>query len=119
MSCTHARACPCAGHENRKHCVFAAFMVTDARARYIVAGSEDGCICLWDLQTKQARRPQHPPVPCASTPVHPPSTCLEQARSLRPAPLLDQHGFNLRPFLHRPCPSLAGARQPCSQQRAQ
>ena len=56
-----------AGHENRKHCVFAAFMVTDARARYIVSGSEDGCVCLWDLQSKQVRRHDvfTPAVPCS------------------------------------------------------
>ena len=44
-----------AGHENRKHCIFAAFLVTDPCAKRIVAGSEDGAVCFWDLQTKQAR----------------------------------------------------------------
>ena len=44
-----------AGHENNKHCLFAAFLVTDARAKRVVSGSEDHSIVIWDLNSKQAR----------------------------------------------------------------
>ena len=44
-----------AGHENSKHCLFAAFLVTDARAKRVVSGSEDHSIVIWDLNSKQAR----------------------------------------------------------------
>ena len=45
-----------AGHRNRKHCLFAAFSITDPQERkWIVAGSEDHSIYIWGINSKQAR----------------------------------------------------------------
>ena len=45
-----------AGHKNCKHCLFAAFCVTDREKRkWIVAGSEDHSVYIWGLNNKQAR----------------------------------------------------------------
>jgi len=40
------------GHVNEKYCIFATFYL-GKNAQYIVAGSEDGKVCVWDLQSKQ------------------------------------------------------------------
>lgn len=38
------------GHQNRVYCVASTFSVTNGK--YIVSGSEDRCVCIWDLQGK-------------------------------------------------------------------
>lgn len=39
-----------AGHTNRVYCITSTFSVTNGK--YIVSGSEDKCVYLWDLQQK-------------------------------------------------------------------
>ncbi|KAF5191679.1 Wd repeat-containing protein, partial [Thalictrum thalictroides] len=39
------------GHVNSKYCISSAFSVTNGK--YIVSGSEDHLVYLWDLQTKE------------------------------------------------------------------
>ena len=39
------------GHINSKFCIPATFSVTNGK--YIVSGSEDNCVYLWDLQTRK------------------------------------------------------------------
>lgn len=39
------------GHVNSKFCIPATFSVTNGK--YIVSGSEDNCVYLWDLQTRK------------------------------------------------------------------
>lgn len=41
------------GHRNNKYCVFSTFVVTDRERKYVLSGSEDGLLYLWDLQTRQ------------------------------------------------------------------
>ena len=43
----------CAGHQNAKYCVFAAFSTTDVHGKWVVAGSEDGSLLIWDLNRKE------------------------------------------------------------------
>ncbi|CDP14622.1 unnamed protein product [Coffea canephora] len=38
------------GHVNRLYCITPTFSVTNGK--YIVSGSEDKCVCIWDLQGK-------------------------------------------------------------------
>ncbi|MCO5600723.1 hypothetical protein L7F22_054838 [Adiantum nelumboides] len=38
------------GHENKKYCIFSTFSVTNGK--YIVSGSEDCRVYLWDLQSR-------------------------------------------------------------------
>lgn len=40
-----------AGHVNKEYCLFSTFSVTGGK--YIVSGSEDKLVYLWDLQTKE------------------------------------------------------------------
>ncbi|GFY86696.1 transducin/WD40 repeat-like superfamily protein [Actinidia rufa] len=39
------------GHVNSKYCISSTFSVTNGK--YIVSGSEDNCVYLWDLQTRK------------------------------------------------------------------
>lgn len=39
------------GHVNTKYCIPAAFSITNGK--YIVSGSEDKCVYLWDLQSRK------------------------------------------------------------------
>lgn len=39
------------GHVNSKYCVSAAFSISNGK--YIVSGSEDHCVYLWELQTRK------------------------------------------------------------------
>ncbi|XP_031373778.1 COMPASS-like H3K4 histone methylase component WDR5B isoform X1 [Punica granatum] len=38
------------GHQNSSYCIMSTFSVTNGK--YIVSGSEDHCVCIWDLQGK-------------------------------------------------------------------
>ncbi|KAA8498569.1 WD repeat-containing protein 5 [Porphyridium purpureum] len=40
------------GHENGRYCTFSTFVVASAR-KYVLSGSEDGKVYLWDLQSKE------------------------------------------------------------------
>ncbi|VAH94851.1 unnamed protein product [Triticum turgidum subsp. durum] len=39
------------GHVNTKYCIPAAFSITNGK--YIVSGSEDKCVYMWDLQSRK------------------------------------------------------------------
>ena len=41
------------GHTNRTFCVFACFKTSLTGAKYIVGGSEDGKVYIWDLQSRE------------------------------------------------------------------
>jgi len=41
------------GHVNRTYCIPNAFVTTSRKGIYVVSGSEDGKIYLWDLQSRQ------------------------------------------------------------------
>ena len=38
------------GHQNTRYCIFSGFTLSNGK--YIVSGSEDNCIYVWDLQTR-------------------------------------------------------------------
>lgn len=40
-----------AGHTNVRYCIFCTFSITCGK--WVVSGSEDNCIYLWNLQTKE------------------------------------------------------------------
>lgn len=39
------------GHANMRYCIPASFSITNGK--YIVSGSEDNCVYLWELQTRK------------------------------------------------------------------
>lgn len=41
------------GHSNSKYCVFSTFVVTNPACKYVLSGSEDGLVHLWNLQTRR------------------------------------------------------------------
>ena len=45
-----------AGHKNEHFCLFAAFITADAKGKWVVCGSEDNSIFLWDLNKKDVGR---------------------------------------------------------------
>lgn len=47
----------CAGHVNEHFCLFAAFITADAKGKWVVCGSEDNSIFLWDLNKKEVGHP--------------------------------------------------------------
>ena len=52
-----AKVCPThcniiAGHRNEEFCLFAAFITADSKGKWVVCGSEDHAILLWDLNKK-------------------------------------------------------------------
>ena len=42
-----------AGHKNEHFCLFAAFITADQKGKWVVCGSEDNTIFLWDLNKKE------------------------------------------------------------------
>jgi len=42
-----------AGHVNEHFCLFAAFITADTKGKWVVCGSEDNSIFLWDLNKKE------------------------------------------------------------------
>ena len=46
-----------AGHSNSKHCVFAAFYTSDPEVRWIVVGSEDHSVYMYDVNKKEVGAP--------------------------------------------------------------
>ena len=58
-----------AGHTNAKWCVAASFSTTDPNGKWIVSGSEDGGIVIWDLNRKEVH-PLPPPPPPPPTHTH-------------------------------------------------
>ena len=44
-----------AGHKNEAYCLFAAFITADPKGKFVVCGSEDHSIYLWDLNKKEVR----------------------------------------------------------------
>ena len=49
----------CVGHVNNRHCIFNAFFGPEGR--WVVSGSENHSVCVWDLQTQKMvqRLPDH------------------------------------------------------------
>lgn len=44
-----------AGHSNKKMCLFADFLISDPRGKFVVCGSEDHSISFWDVNSKKVR----------------------------------------------------------------
>ena len=42
-----------AGHSNKKMCLFADFLISDPRGKFVVCGSEDHSISFWDVNSKK------------------------------------------------------------------
>ena len=42
-----------AGHKNELFCLFAAFITADPKGKWVVCGSEDNSIYIWDLNKKE------------------------------------------------------------------
>ena len=47
------------GHVNEHFCLFAAFITADSKGKWVVCGSEDNGIFLWDLNKKDVSRVAH------------------------------------------------------------
>ena len=52
MHCAQLILCS-AGHVNEHFCLFAAFITADTKGKWVVCGSEDNSIFLWDLNKKE------------------------------------------------------------------
>ena len=44
-----------AGHKNHKFCIFSVFSTTDPDGKWVVSGSEDGSVVIWDLNRREVR----------------------------------------------------------------
>lgn len=98
------------GHVNHKFCIIAAFSVTDGN-RWVVSGSEDKCVYIWDLQTKQVLpRPSAPPPP-PTPPLPPPQPSWPGPRypSARSAFGASRPSSPHPPLPQQPCPRPSAA----------
>jgi WD40 repeat protein len=48
-----------AGHKNDKFCTFAVFSTTDPDGKWVVSGSEDHGVYIWDLNKREVRALKH------------------------------------------------------------
>ena len=59
-----------AGHSNKKMCLFADFLISDPRGKFVVCGSEDHSISFWDVNSKKVCN-HDGGVACARLPFNP------------------------------------------------